>query len=221
MPRNNTTNIKKGDDYRHGDLVNACIEVGLKIIKNKGVEKLSLRGISREIGVSIGAPYKHFATKEALLAAIAQRGFELFESYMRLPVSDGIHLITRESFVAMAYQYLRFANENPEYYRLMFTNVILNHRQYPDLWKASRRTFYMLIEGIEVLQRMEIIRPGRALDFATHTWAVLHGFASLHVENRLSQLEAEPRPLEERFRPHVELLWAGLEIDHNPAELEY
>lgn len=211
MLENETVSIKKGDDYRHGDLFNACIEVGLKLIKEHGVENLSLRAIAREIGVSIGAPYKHFESKEALLAAIARRGFEVFEAYLTTASPEGTHLMTRERFTAMGYQYLRFADENPEYYRLMFTNVIPNHRQYPELWSSSRHTFRLLIQAIEVLQRDGTIRPGSPLELAAHTWAVLNGFVFLHLENRLSQLEADLRPIEELFRPHFELLYTGLE----------
>ncbi len=212
MLGNETANIKKGDDYRHGDLVNACVEVGLRLIKEQGVEKLSLRAIAREIGVSIGAPYKHFDAKEALLAAIAKRGFDTFEAYLTAASPEGIHLMTRERFTTMGYQYLRFAQENPEYYRLMFTNVIPNHRDYPELWASSKRTFRLLIQAIEVLQREGTVRTGSAVELATHTWAMLNGFVFLHLEQRLSQVEAEPRPIEELFRPHFELMFTGLEV---------
>src|SRR5215467_776183 len=61
--------------YHHGDLRAALIRAGLAILAEEGVQALTLRAAARRAGVSHNAPYRHFADKEALLAAIAEEGF--------------------------------------------------------------------------------------------------------------------------------------------------
>ena len=60
------------DNYHHGDLRNALIEAGIKIINENGEDALSLRKVAAACGVSHAAPYAHFPDKESLLSAIKE-----------------------------------------------------------------------------------------------------------------------------------------------------
>ena len=62
--------------YHHGDLRSALLAAGEEMVERVGVEALSLRELTREIGVSNNAPRRHFPTKQLLLDALALRGFE-------------------------------------------------------------------------------------------------------------------------------------------------
>ena len=72
----------KKDTYHHGNLHQACVDQGLKFL-DKGNADFSLRDIAREVGVSHGAPSRHFGTKEGLFAAIAEEGFRKFHQYLK------------------------------------------------------------------------------------------------------------------------------------------
>ena len=61
--------------YHHGDLKQALVSAGIKILKEEGVTALTLRSAARAAGVSHSAPYAHFTDKQSLLAAISTRGF--------------------------------------------------------------------------------------------------------------------------------------------------
>src|SRR5262245_44645310 len=59
--------------YHHGNLIDALIEAAVELIETKGVENLSLREVSKRVGVSSGAPFRHFKSKAELLTAVAEQ----------------------------------------------------------------------------------------------------------------------------------------------------
>src|SRR2546429_9382843 len=68
----------KAHRYHHGHLPGALIEAGLKLIEEKGIRALTLRGVGGRGGVSRTAAYRHFSDKAALLGAIWEAGFTQF-----------------------------------------------------------------------------------------------------------------------------------------------
>src|SRR5207244_3870532 len=62
--------------YHHGDLKAALIDGAVKLIAERGVRRFSLAELSRRLGVTVGAPYRHFADRDELLAAVAVRALE-------------------------------------------------------------------------------------------------------------------------------------------------
>src|SRR5271154_5132315 len=77
---------KKPDSpYHHGDLSRALVDAAAELVTCCGPSAVSLREVARIVGVSHNAPYRHFPTREALLAAVAARGFELlFEGMSKI-----------------------------------------------------------------------------------------------------------------------------------------
>jgi AcrR family transcriptional regulator len=60
--------------YHHGALREALLARAAEVIEAEGLEALTLRGLARDLGVSHGAPNRHFRNREALLAALAEQG---------------------------------------------------------------------------------------------------------------------------------------------------
>ncbi len=71
--------------YHHGDLRAALLEAAREVLAKEGVEALTLREVARRAGVTHAAPYRHFADKEALLAAVATEGFAALTGSRCLP----------------------------------------------------------------------------------------------------------------------------------------
>ena len=100
--------------YHHGDLAETLMEAALTHIAANGTERLSLRALAREAGVSSTAPYRHFPSKRCLLAALATRGFRELKRSM----SDAVDAATtlEERFAAMGRTYVNYAVANPTSY---------------------------------------------------------------------------------------------------------
>src|ERR1700739_1211963 len=69
--------------YHHGNLRTALLDAAERMLRERGVQALSLRGLAREVGVSHGAPRRHFPDRQALLDALAGAGFERLGAELR------------------------------------------------------------------------------------------------------------------------------------------
>src|SRR5205823_3210187 len=92
------------------------VDAGVELLEQAGAGQLGLRAIAREAGVSHGAPRRYFPTHNALLAAIANRGF----ADLRSRFDEFAELAPRERIAATALAYVEFAAARPEMFTLMF-----------------------------------------------------------------------------------------------------
>jgi len=104
--------------YHHGDLRRAIVRAALEILSETQSVEFSLRELARRAGVSHNAPYKHFAEKRELLAAVSTAGFELLTRRMSNEMAAHTH--ARAQLFAMLRAYIRHGVQNPALYRLMF-----------------------------------------------------------------------------------------------------
>jgi AcrR family transcriptional regulator len=104
--------------YHHGDLRHAIVIAALDILSETQSLEFSLRELARRAGVSHNAPYKHFADKRELLAAVSAAGFEALTKRMTREIAG--HSNERALLLAMLRAYVRQGVENPALYRLMF-----------------------------------------------------------------------------------------------------
>jgi AcrR family transcriptional regulator len=106
--------------YHHGDLRAALLRAAELALESTGSEDLSLRELSRELGVSNMAPRRHFANKQALLDALALEGFERLGAVLNRAIADREQNFDAR-IVKLARAHVRFATKHPALIRLMFS----------------------------------------------------------------------------------------------------
>ena len=104
--------------YHHGDLRRAIVTAAMEILQETQSLEFSLRELARRAGVSHNAPYKHFADKRELLAAVSAAGFETLTKRMTTEIAGLDN--AREQLFAMLRAYIAHGVENPALYNLMF-----------------------------------------------------------------------------------------------------
>ena len=134
--------------YHHGALKTALLDAADALLDEGGAGAVSLREAARRAGVSATAPYRHFADKEALLAALATRGFEQFGAALEDAARD-----ESDPLAAMGLAYVRFALARPGRFRLMFGPGISDRSRYPELQAAAARAFEWLEAGVRASQQ--------------------------------------------------------------------
>ena len=104
--------------YHHGDLANALVSAAIAIIEERGVEHVSVREVARRAGVSPGAPFRHFPSKSALLAAVAEQAMERLSEAVRAAQAphddDPLDQLER-----IGLGYLEWARENPAHFEIV------------------------------------------------------------------------------------------------------
>ena len=168
--------------YHHGDLTKSLLESASLIIKEKGVESLSMRKLADTVGVSRTAPYHHFKDKNALLCALAEQGF--CEQEKILKVLRAQKNTAQEGFSKYVHAYLDYALQHNETYDLMYGRTLWKAGNPSDSLKAaSKQTFKAWIDWVEELQGQNILpNNNTSLRIGQTTWASLHGLARLFID---------------------------------------
>jgi AcrR family transcriptional regulator len=200
-----TSGRRRKRPYHHGNLRRVLIDVALEIVAEEGAAAVSLRAVARRAGVSPAAPRRHFATREALLAAIAEEGFAQLRD--RLVAAGARAADPHARLQPMGEVYVRFAVENPAWYRVMLARP-------PDgdsaVHTAALSALAALFATIPDGQRQGALRTGDPKRIAAVSWALLHGLASLEIEHQLGRrLSVTLEPPELRFA--LDVLARGLQ----------
>jgi len=190
---------KKKTRYHHGDLRQALLDEGSKMLEEVGIDGISLRGLARRLGVSHAAPAHHFRDRDTLLAELAADGFVTLHQALEAAMTDG-----HKPWVAAGQAYVDVALLKPETFKLMFGGLSREDCP-PRLTEESTRAYLALLEisGVEVDPEIDVntaVESGAyQLGVAElRTWALVHGAATLYLdqslgvdEHRFRQLVAE------------------------------
>jgi AcrR family transcriptional regulator len=198
---------KSAAPVRSLDLRDACIVAAREVIAERGVENLSLRDVARRLGVSHQAPYKHYPSRDHLLAEVMRRCFERFAE----------HLDARPRFAApeadlesLGRQYLGYAQQHPLEYRLMFGTPWPQAAEHPALVRDAAHAFDVL-RGI--LRRLHgdgaAARDSVDLD-ALYIWSAMHGLAGVMNSSAIGKLELPARVHAQAVRHVMERVGRGL-----------
>ncbi len=164
--------------YHHGNLREALIQAALDLIAKKGPGGFTFADAARSAGVSSAAPYRHFRDRDALIADVARRGFELFAAHLDRAWNDG-RPDPFTAFENIGRAYLTFARDEPAYYSAMF-EAGLSFDDDPALRQTADRSFAVLRHASETLcARLSPEKRPPALMMSLHVWALSHGIASL------------------------------------------
>lgn len=197
--------MPKKKNYHHGDLKNALIKAGVAILAKDGVSGLSLRKVALKAGVSHSAPYSHFADKQALIAAISTEGFR--QLYERINSSaEKYKDQPTKQLVEVAWAYVQFAMDDPDRFKVMFSDVLEKEKEYSEFVAESQRNFQLVKRIVEANQASGQLRSGPPELVALSAWGIVHGFVMLLLEGQISHTILEQTSLRSLLEFQIESL---------------
>lgn len=167
--------------YHHGDLRNALVDAALAAIAEHGAEHFTLRDAARRAGVSPAAPYRHFADRDALLAAVAAACMNRLGAAMAEAVAAAGATDPLDVFRATGLAYVRFAVEHPAHFRVMSIPAVVA-RTPPEVGAAMTAENDRMIAALAQAQRAGLIAAEPLEDLMMTASCAVHGLARMIVD---------------------------------------
>lgn len=186
-----TSKRDKPHPYHHGNLGQVLIEVGLEFLEKRRESDFSLRELSKKVGVSANASYRHFADKDALLMALAAEGFRRMLSAQAKAASAEKDPMERHRAAGKAY--VSFARANPALFRLMFSHPATKQKS-EELKTAATVAFEALRAGSSQALKLPA-DDKRAQIAAIRAWSIVHGLSQLILTGHIAGAESELEPM--------------------------
>jgi AcrR family transcriptional regulator len=166
-------------------LKEACVQAAREVIAEHGVERLSMRDVARKLDISHQAPYRHFESRDHLLAEIMRRCFADFAQHLdKRPLTGN----PEADLQAMGHAYLNYARKKPLEYRLMFGTPWPEPAQHPALVQHAVHAFNLLRDSLRAMHGDRSEQHAQADRQAMFIWSTLHGMASITQANVMQHL---------------------------------
>lgn len=168
----------KSKDSLEQKILHEC----LVILKNQGLSQLSLRAIAKSLDVSHSAPYRHFESKEHLLARLFEHGFQTLHQEISTNLPEAYktdELVKR--FYLMLENIISFASSNPDLYLFMFGSCPFDKSLFPEAVSKADQAYSLLCDQLRAMQANNLILPGDIDQQAFFTFSAIHGYASLLI----------------------------------------
>ena len=188
------SNLTRGRRPRPpGGVRTALVDAGFELARAGGPDAVVLREVTRMVGVVPNAAYRHFADRDALLAAVRDKAFRMLATRMgdrMSQVRPGPHTPTgaRLRLRAVGASYLEFARTEPGLFDTAFAAT--DHP--PSSGTDDPGPFEHLQAALDNLVEAGLLDPSRRPNIDYPTWAAVHGLAVL-LRGPLSQLSEEEK----------------------------
>lgn len=183
-PRCNLLEVKLSTrPYHHGNLRQELLRAAEAALEERGVQHLSLRELSRELGVSHASPQRHFASKQDLIDALAITGFERLSSVMA-KAAQARSIDFNARLTKAAFAYVGFALKHPALFALMYQEK-LRPGMRPELKTAVVSAFSHIPKILKEGQEAEKIIAGDPDRLALTIGAALHGLVAMSIDGKI------------------------------------
>jgi AcrR family transcriptional regulator len=206
--RRTTASRRRGPRPR-GAVRAALVAAGLELARAGGPDAVVLREVTRMIGVVPNAAYRHFADRDAFLAAVSDAAVDRLAQRMadgmrRVRARRGTPAGAQRRLRAVGHAYLEFARTEPG----LFDTAFAAREHHPPVSSNGKQTpLGHLAAALDELVEAEVLEPARRPDLEYPIWATVHGLATLLRGPLCSLSDREKSHLEEQTRAFV---WASL-----------
>jgi AcrR family transcriptional regulator len=196
--------------YHHGDLRRVLIDAALGLAEEGGVEEVSMREAARRAGVSPGAPFRHFESRDALMTAAAeeaQRRFRVeIETALREAPADDPLL----RFRSLGFAYLRWAMRNPAHFEIISTGRYFDHDRAGSLSRDNAGLIAMTERTLsEAFARGQLrITDLKAVQIAGR--ALVYGFARMNIDGHFPRWGVGKDEIEHNAEAILDLFIQGI-----------
>ena len=167
--------------YHHGDLRRVLIDAALQLVGEGGAEAVSVREAARRSGVSPGAPFRHFPSRDALMQAVAEEAQRRFraEIDVALAVAPGDPL---GRFRCLGLAYLRWAMRNPTHFEIISSRRLFDHDRADAISSDNAELIELTGRTLAEAFAAGQLRPADLKQVQIAGRALVYGFARVNID---------------------------------------
>lgn len=181
-PRRRAARAATPKPYHHGDLRRVLIDAALQLVGEGGPDAVSVREAARRAGVSPGAPFRHFPSRDALMQAVAEEAQRRFRAEIEVALSEAVAGDPLARFRSLGLAYVRWAMRNPTHFEILSSRRFFDRdtaagvsADNAELIELTERT---LAEAFAKGQ----LRPGNLKAVQIAGRALVYGFARMNID---------------------------------------
>lgn len=202
--------------YHHGNLKEALIKATVGLIQEGGIENVSLREVAKRIGVSPGAPFRHFRSRTDLLTAVAEQTTRALRDEVMLAYgrTEGANPLVR--FRSIGTAYMRWVIKNPTQFEVVSNRGLINYEKSPSLRRDNEEIQSLMNQLLNDAQRQGLLRSADKKAIPLAARAAAYGVARMYTDGHLPQWGIDERDVEYAFEAVFDLFVNGLASERAP-----
>ena len=179
--------------YHHGNLHPALVDCAVELARTSGPDGVVLREVARRAGVSHNAAYRHFQDRAALLGEVSARAMDDLEEAMErrvtaVRIKDPVRRAT-ERLRETGRAYVAYAVAEPGLFAVAFSSEAHGD----PTADAPAGPFAVLNRVLDELVKVGAVTPERRVGADVACWAMVHGYAELHLHGPLRDVPGRER----------------------------
>ncbi|MFB9264979.1 TetR/AcrR family transcriptional regulator [Bradyrhizobium erythrophlei] len=189
----------------------------MQLVDEGGPEAVSVREAARRAGVSPGAPFRHFPSRDALMNAVAEEAQRRFRAEIEAAMAEAPSGDPLQRFRKLGMAYLRWAMKNPTHFEIISSRRFFDHDRSAavsgDNAEVIALTEHLLSEAfaqgllrVDDLKQVQI--AGRAL---------VYGFARMNIDGHFPRWGIADAEAERTAEAIIDLFIAGISKPPAPA----
>jgi AcrR family transcriptional regulator len=181
--------------YHHGNLTDALVSATVAIIEERGVEHVSVREAARRVGVSPGAPFRHFANKTALMTAVAEQAMDRLKASVDAALDATQAEAPLARLEALGSAYLRWALQNPTHFEVISSRTLIDITSSDGIQRANDEIRSIMVQLLEQARTDGTLAPGLDVDhLVLLTRALGYGLARMASDGHFPEWHPSEPP---------------------------
>ena len=173
--------------YHHGNLRRALVDEALRLAAEGGIEAVNIREAARRAGVSPGAPFRHFADRGALLAAVAAEAQRRFRAEIEIALREASADDPLAQFRAIGLAYLRWAMRNPTYFEVISDGRVFDHEESGALSDDNKEIMALVDRVLSEAVNKGQLSSGDVDKVRIAGRALVYGFARMAIDGHFAR----------------------------------
>ncbi|WP_456619889.1 MULTISPECIES: TetR/AcrR family transcriptional regulator [unclassified Bradyrhizobium] len=194
--------------YHHGDLRRVLIDAALQLAA-EGAE-VSVREAARRAAVSPGAPFRHFPSRDALMAAVAEEAQRRFRTEIEAALGQASPADPLARFRAFGLAYLRWAMRNPAHFEIISTGRYFAHGSSAELTRDNAEIIALTERVLAEAAEQGLLRSDDLKRVQIAGRALVYGLARMNLDGHFPRWGVEEGEIERMAEGVIDLFIAGI-----------